>query len=145
MEELGIDYGHAGYLVLIVTVMMGMFLFGGNYLLGRISSVTAMSLGLFCLTLDEESFFLGRSLPVLLARKALCGIGYGLIICASVALIASTFPKKQIGIANGLHACISALSITCAYQFIIPLTDNWVIGDERSYFGLYAVWEYSDC
>lgn len=105
MEELGIDYGHAGYLVLIVTVMMGMFLFGGNYLLGRISSVTAMSLGLFCLTLDEVCSFLGRSFPVLLAGKALCGIGYGLIICASVALIASTFPKKQIGIDQAIYDC----------------------------------------
>ena len=124
MAELGINYAQAGYLVLIVTVMMGVFLFAGNYLLGWISPPTAMTIGLLCSAADGICSFLGQSFGVIMVGKALGGIGYGLTTCASTALITSSFPKEKLGIINGVNACTASLTITCAYQFIIPLADS---------------------
>ena len=122
MEELSIGYAQAGYLVLTVTVLMGVFLIFGNVVIQKLGPIGAMLLGLGCLAVDGLCMGLGGQYAVLLTGKLFSGAGYGLTTCASTALVASSFPKARLSVANGLHACITMLSITCAYQFIQPIS-----------------------
>lgn len=121
MEEMALNYTQAGQLLMIVTAFMGVFLFCGSYLLGKIPPIAAMLIGLSALAIDGACSFLAGSFPVMLIGRVFAGIGYGLTTCATSALIASWFEKDRLGIANGLNNCMSSLSTTVTYAGIVPI------------------------
>lgn len=129
MAELGMNYTQAGLLVTIVTVVMGVFLVGGNYLLNYLSPLVSMVLGMGILALGGMGSCVVQSYPLLLASRVLVGMGYGLAQVATAALFASFFSSDQLGFVNGLNACINALSISLGYALIVPfyemLGQNW--------------------
>lgn len=128
MCELNLDYTQSGQLVLIVTVMMGIFLILGNYFLTKIGLVRAMCIGLLCIAMDGFFTCFGKNFIIVFIGKFFCGIGYGLTTCSSTTLIVSCFSGKQIGVINGINTCIANLSISLAYQYIVPIyeiTGSW--------------------
>lgn len=129
MAELGMNYTQAGLLVTIVTVIMGVFLVGGNFLLNYIPPLFSMVLGLAVLAFGGIGSCLAESYGVILASRVVVGMGYGLMQCATAALFTSFFPRDQLGFINGLNSCINALSISLGYALIVPiytlLGDSW--------------------
>ena len=121
MVELVMDYTQAGMLVTIVTVVMGVFLVGGSFLLNYIPPLLSMVLGLGVLAVGGLGSCLSQSYGILLFFRVLVGTGYGLAQCATAALFASFFSSDQLGIVNGLNLCINALSISLGYALIAPI------------------------
>lgn len=123
MAELGMNYTQAGLLVTIVTVVMGVFLVGGSYLLNYIPPLFTMVLGLGVLAVGGFGSCLGQSYPLILASRVVLGMGYGMAQCATAALFTSFFRRDQLGFINGLNSCINALSISLGYALIVPIYD----------------------
>ena len=124
MEELAMNYTQAGLLVTIVTVVMGVFLVGGSYLLNYIPPLFSMVLGLGVLAVGGVGSCLSQTYTMILACRVLVGTGYGLAQCATAALFASFFSADQLGFVNGLNLCINALSISLGYALIVPIYDR---------------------
>jgi len=124
MQDMGFNYTQVGQMSLVPTVMMGMFLIGGSYILERVGASRTMAIGTLCIALDGLCTYLGGGFSLIIFGKVLFGIGYGLTTCSFSALIALTFPRERLGIANGLNVCIASVSITLAYQFIVPIFER---------------------
>ena len=121
MEDTGFSHTQVGQMSLVVTVMMGVFLIGGSYVLEPLGIRKALFIGMLCIAGDGLFSFIQGQYAAIMAGKVFCGIGYGLTTCAITALIASSFPQKQIGMINGINACITSLSISLSYQIIVPV------------------------
>lgn len=124
MDDTGISYTQAGQMLTIVTLMMGVFLLCGSWILGRVGAVRGMTIGCLCLAVDGFCSCFGGNYILIMIGKIFCGCGYGLTMCSSVALIAATFPTEQLGLINSLNSCITSLSISLAYQFIVPIYEQ---------------------
>ncbi len=120
-EELTLTYAQAGSLSLTPTVLMGVFLIFGSMLLKGLGMTRAMVFGLMALMVDGLCSFFGRAYLVVLLGKIFCGIGYGLTTCAASALMAATFPKSRLGLANSINLCAGSLTITLAYALLVPI------------------------
>lgn len=121
MTDLNLNYTQVGFMSIVVTVFMGVFLICGSMLLQRLGSVRIMTLGILCFAIDGLCTCFASTYPVIMIGKLFCGIGYGLTTCGTTALIAEIFPHSRLGFANGLNACITSLTVAFSFQLIAPL------------------------
>ena len=137
MQDSGLSYTQVGQMSLVVTVMMGVFLIGGSYILEPLGIGKALLIGLGCLAGDGICTYVNQGFVVIMIGKVLCGIGYGMTTCAITALIANSFPPKRLGLMNSVNTCITSLTISLAYLIIVPAYTS--LGSWRTEAALWSV------
>jgi|GEM_PF-3238778 Cyanate permease len=128
MPDMGIGYSEVGMMAYIVTIMMGVFLFVGSYIISRLGAVRALAIAMASFCADGVISYITRDYMLVILGRALSGIGYGFAIVATSSLIAEWFDKRQYSVANSVSSVINSVSLTAAFGIVVPVygfTGTW--------------------
>lgn len=121
MHDLGLNYAQSGILMTIVLFMSGISLFLGSFVISKlgIKYGTIASLSFFCIA--GIVAFSAHNYYVLLLARILVGLGFGIDIALSGALVMTWFPPKEQSYINTVNVLVSNSGMTLAYLITIPL------------------------
>lgn len=135
MEDMNLNYAQSGMILLIVSVMMGISLFIGSFVIDRLGASHSMSIACIMLGLDGVICFCAPSFSVLMIGRVLSGLGMGLSMGAMNTLIAERFSRQLQNFMNTLNLILSSLGMALAYVLSVPLMKLF-----HSYRTVFLLW-----
>lgn len=135
MEDMSLNYAQSGLILLIVTVMMGVSLFIGSFIIDKLGASATLAISAVMLGLDGIISFYAPTFGIMMIGRIFAGIGMGLSMGSMNALISERFEAKLQSFMNSLNLILSALGMGLAYMVAVPLTE--ALG---SYQGMFLLW-----
>ena len=123
-NELGLDLGGQAWVINAYTLTLAALTLPAGRLADRYCRRRVFLAGLAVFVLASLASGLARSGTMLIAARAVQGLGAALIAPASLAIIAVTFPGKLRGAAIGLWAGVSASALGLGPLFGAIVSDN---------------------
>jgi EmrB/QacA subfamily drug resistance transporter len=120
-QELGGDLAAAQWIMNAYALMLGALVLAGGAAADRYGRKRVFLVGVVLFTLASLACGLSPSLPVLIAARAVQGVGAALLTPASLALLGATFDAKGRGQAVGIWAGASGLM-----SAIGPVLGGWL-------------------
>ena len=135
MEDMSLNYAQSGLILLMVTVMMGVSLFIGSFIIDKLGASATLALSAVMLGLDGVIAFFAPDFGVMMIGRVFSGIGMGLSMGSMNALISERFSSKAQSFMNSWNLILSALGMGLAYMVAVPLTQAF-----GSYQAMFLLW-----
>jgi MFS family permease len=111
-QALGAPFGHAQWIVLAYLLAITTTLVSAGRLGDLLGRRTVLAAGIVVFTLASLACGAATSLAMLVAARALQGLGAAAMLALAVALVGETIPKERTGAAMGLLGTLSAIGTT---------------------------------
>lgn len=121
INDFAIDYGRAGFLMTIVSIIGGISMFGTNIIIQKLGVKKGIICALLSFAAGDFISVVSPNYAVLMVGRALIGVGYGLSAAFNGALTVAWFPAKEQAFVNTLNAVVGTLGQTMAFGLTIPL------------------------
>jgi len=115
VEDLQIDFGSAGKLLTIITLMIALFNIAGSFVIDRVGLKRAMALALFSIGIGTISTFLVKQYSGVFTTRLFVGVGIGLAGPVVGALVMGWFPQKERPYINTVIAALGYVGMSLAY------------------------------
>ena len=121
IEEYGINRGTAGLLTSLVILVQAGFSIPGSLLVGRIGLKKLIALGSLLASAPSLTFLTGE-FPLLLALRAIYGLGFAVVFPATGPLVMQWFSRKELPLVNGLGIAVASLGISISTFSVAPMS-----------------------
>lgn len=127
--DFGVTEAVAGYASTMHVVAMGIFLFAGSVIIGKIDVRKTQLLGLTVEILGTVATFFAPSFPLLLVARFISGAGHGMAGSCTNTIVAAWFPQKERSVVVTINSLGNAAIIALMYTLTVPLFhafgDSW--------------------
>ena len=120
MQDFGLERGIVSLLVASVTVMMAMIMLPASVLAPKIGLKRSLALG--CLLMSSGVLIpLNSSFANLLLLRILFGVGAGIVLPMTSAMVAQWFSPKELPLINGINVASQSVGVAISMFLAVPV------------------------
>lgn len=138
MNGLQIGYNEAGLLFSIMQVMGGISIFVGAWIIAKFGTKRTILLAAAFFIIGNAACFFAHSYAVLMVGRVIAGLGFGMQMSLSGAIVAAWFPPHEQPRINTVNTLVGNAGNTLAYMITVPLLATF--GNWNGVFGVLAVY-----
>ena len=128
-RDFGLDNATAGYASTVHICFMGLFLFVGPVVIGKIDIRKTQILGVTLMLAGLFLSYISKSFPLFLLSRAVTGAGHGISGSCTHSVIAAWFPPREKSAAVTVNSlgivAVTTLVYTCAVPLYHAFGDSW--------------------
>ena len=128
-RDFGLDNATAGYASTVHICFMGLFLFVGPVVIGKIDIRKTQILGVTLMLAGLFLSYIAKSFPLFLLSRAVTGVGHGISGSCNNSVVAAWFPPREKSAAVTVNSlgivAVTTLVYTCAVPLYHAFGDSW--------------------
>ena len=128
-RDFGLDNATAGYASTVHICFMGLFLFVGPVVIGKIDIRKTQILGVTLMLAGLFLSYIAKSFPLFLLSRAVTGVGHGISGSCNHSVVAAWFPPREKSAAVTVNSlgivAVTTLVYTCAVPLYHAFGDSW--------------------
>ncbi len=121
MSELKINFGQAGTLLTVITLITGIFAFCSSFFIDKLGWKTTLVTALMVFGLGGLASSLANSFPAIFTARLFVGLGIGLTQPSIAVVVMSWFPPKERPYINALSMTAAFAGMALAFMITVPL------------------------